>query len=135
MIFWMSEEIQSDVADKYARARRLVEKEINRLLADASISEPVDKWAFIAIVRHEDHPAYGEIVRKSSRGKCLEFRLKIIHSQIMAADPEQVVALIFASLSRSVSLMNKLGVSNRTQSTLSGILADAQRNVMAGNSF
>jgi hypothetical protein len=131
MKLWTSAEIQSDVSDAYRKARIPVEQEVNRLLKDVAINETFDKWAFIAIVRKEDHPDYQEIVRKSSRGKCVEFRLKILHSQMASASHDQIVKLIFAALSRSVLLMSELGVSADTQNLLQEVLSNAERNVRA----
>src|SRR5262249_5180607 len=103
-----------------------IEANINRLLDEVSLQDKADKWAFIAIIREEDNPDYDEVVKKSSRGKVLEFRLKIPHAEFLAASPEERVGLIFKSLSRSVDLMGQLGVSTDTQKALREVLFRAE---------
>jgi hypothetical protein len=130
----MSGEIEADIADAYRQARKKVESEVNRLLAEVSIAEKAKEWAFIAIIRKDDSPDYGEVVKKSSQGKEFEFRLKIPHAQFLAANPGQRVGLIFKALSRSVDLMGQLGVSTGTQKALREVLFRAENQTgVAGN--
>jgi hypothetical protein len=124
--FWWSGEIQADVADTYTEAMKAVDVELNRLLDGVSLGWKVEQWAFIAIIRDEDSPDYGEIVKKSSRGKVLEFRLMIPHAEFLASRPRQKISLIFKALSRSVLMMENLGVSTETRRTLQAILSQAE---------
>jgi hypothetical protein len=124
--FWWSGEIQADVADTYTEAMRAVDVELNRLLDGVSLGGKVEQWAFIAIIRDDDSPDYGEIVKKSSRGKVLEFRLIIPHAEFLVSRPRQKISLIFKALSRSVLMMENLGVSTETRRTLQAILSQAE---------
>jgi hypothetical protein len=127
MKLWMSGEIQADVADAYRHARKTVETEVNRLLAEVSLAEKAKEWAFIAIIREEESPDYDEVVKKSPKGKGFEFRLKIPHAQFLAATPSERVGLILKALSRSVDLMGPLGVSSDSQALLRDMLARAEQ--------
>src|SRR5690348_2122886 len=109
--FWMSGEIQADVDDAFRASLHAIEPDLNRRLEGASFGGKVEEWVFIAIIRREDHPDYGEIVRKASRGRSLEFRLKISHSEFLSATPVEQIRLILQARARSVSLMGRLGVS------------------------
>jgi hypothetical protein len=128
MKLWMSGEIQADVADAYREARKIVEVEVNRVLGEISVEE-AKEWAFIAIILDEESSTYGEIVKKkkSSRGTELEFRLKIPHAKFLAASPGERISLIYKALSRSVSLMEQLGVSSDTQNALRAVLFRAEK--------
>lgn len=127
----MSGEIQADVADAYREARNAIESEIDRLLEDVSLMEKAEKWAFIAIIRKEDSPDYDEIVKRSSRGKVLEFRLKIPHAQFLAASPNERIDLILKALCRSVKLMGQLDVSAETTDRLQAILLRAEGSLVS----
>ncbi len=129
MKLWMSSEMQSDVHETYRQARNVVESEINRLLEGVSLAEKADRWSFIAIILHEESSVYDEVVTRTERGKTLEFRLKIPHSEFLLASPSQRISLIFSALSRSVVLMEKLGVSSDTQKKLHEILPQAEKNL------
>jgi hypothetical protein len=122
----MSGEIQADIADAYRQARKIVEAEVNRLLAEVSFLEKAKEWAFIAIIREEDSSDYNEVVKKLAQGKEFEFRLKIPHAEFLAATPEERVSLIFKALARSVDLMGQLDVSIDTQNALREILFRAE---------
>lgn len=126
MKLWMSGEIQADVADAYRNARKAVETEVNRLLAEVPLSERHEEWAVIAIIREEDSPEYGEVVKKSPTGEEFEFRLRIPHAEFLAATPAKRVGLIFKAVGRSVDLMGQLGVSTETQNVLRTILFRAE---------
>jgi hypothetical protein len=126
MKLWMSGEIQADIADAYRQARKTVETEVNRLLAEVSLAEKAKEWAFIAIIREEDSPDYGEVVKKSAKGKEFEFRLKIPHAEFLPASPTERIGLIFKTLARSVDLMGQLGVSTDTQNALRAVLFRAE---------
>jgi hypothetical protein len=124
--FWWSGETQADVGDAFAKTMKAISAELNRLLADISFGGKVEQWAFIPIIREEDSPDYDEVVKKSSRGKVLEFRLKIPHAAFLAASPAQKIGLIHKALSRSVNLMGQLGVSTDTQKALREVLFRAE---------
>jgi hypothetical protein len=129
MKLWMSAEIQADVSDAYREARKAVQEEVNHLLEGVSLAEKAEEWAFIAIILNEQSSGYKEIAKRSEKGKTLEFRLKIPHSDFLAASPSQRIGLVFDALSRSIALMEKLGVSAETQKQLREILSQAEKNL------
>jgi hypothetical protein len=126
--FWWSGETQADIGETFAQTMRKIAAELNRLLAGVSFGGKVEQWAFIPIILEEDNPDYDEVVKKSSRGKVLEFRLKIPHAEFLAATPAERFGLLFKSLSRSVDLMAQLGVSTDTQKTLREVLFRAENH-------
>lgn len=98
--FWWSGETQADVGDAFAKTMKAIAAELNRLLADFSFGGKVEQWAFIPIIREEDSPAYDEVIKKSSRGKTLEFRLKIPHAEFFAGSQNQRISLILHAFAR-----------------------------------
>jgi len=124
--FWWSGETQADVGDAFAKTMKAIAAELNRLLADVSFGGKVEQWAFVPIILEEDSPDYDEVVKKSSRGKVLEFRLKIPHAEFLAATPADRIRLILKALARSVDLMGQLGVSTDTQNALRAVLFRAE---------
>ena len=110
MKIWMSEEIQSDVADAYGKARKLVETAVNECIKDNDYGEGLKMWFDIAIVRTEDSPLYGEIAKYRKRLKEVEFRLKIDHAAFPSGNGADHVRLISESLLRSLKMMPEIGV-------------------------
>ena len=123
---WISGEIQADVGDSFRRASNAIEGAVNQLLPGISLPEKVEEWAFIAIIREEDHPDYDEVIKKSSRGKTLEFRLKIPHAVFISASANEQIRLMLQALSRSVTLMEGLGVPTETRNALQAVLFRAE---------
>lgn len=124
--FWWSGETQADVGDAFAETMKAIAAELNCLLADVSFGGKIEQWAFIPIILEEDNADYNEVVKKSSRGKVLEFRLKILHAKFLAASPAERIGLILRTLARSVDLMGQLGVSTDTQNALRAVLFRAE---------
>lgn len=129
MEFWWSGETDADVGDAYSSIMTRVAAEINRLLKGLVFEEKAEEWAFIGILLGQTHVDFGEVVKRSSRGKSLEFRLKIPHSEFLSGDANERTRLIFDALSRSITLMEKLRVSHATQETLHRVLVEAQKNL------
>jgi hypothetical protein len=130
MKLWMSGEVQSDIVDSYRKTRNEVEAEVNRLLGEASIEANAEEWAVIPIILNENTSSqYPEVVKRSSRGKTVEFRLHISHAEFLAASPSQRTDLILKVLSHSVGLMGKLGVSPDAQRSLHDVLSQAEKNL------
>jgi hypothetical protein len=123
---WMSGEIQADVAESFRKASNAVENVVNQLIEGVSFGGKIEEWTFIAIIRKEDHPLFDEVVKISSRGKVLEFRLKIPHSDFLSASQIEQTRLILRGLLRSVSLMEKLGVTTEIQDALRTALSRAE---------
>jgi len=129
----MSGEIQADVEDTFRTARIAVENKVNRLIREISLGGRAEDWAFIAIIRQEGHPYYDEVVKKSSRGKALEFRLKISHAEFASASPKGQIHLLLRALLRSVMLMGKLDVSAETRNALNAALSSAEFELVGPN--
>jgi hypothetical protein len=127
MKLWMSGEIDSDIADAFRSARRSVENEVNDLLNKGASDDSIQEWDVIPIIRVIDSPDFNEVVKKSKRGKSLEFRLKIPHENFRASDPRQQIALIIKMLYRSVDLMEQLGVKEELRRKLYVILSNAEK--------
>jgi Immunity protein 44 len=127
---WISGEIQDDVADSFRDARVAVEKKVNPLIEGTSLGAKTTEWAFIAIIRKEEHPYYNEVVKRSSRGKALEFRLKISHGEFASANPREQIHLLLRALGRSVTMMGKLDVPAETQSALKAVLSQAAADLV-----
>ena len=84
---------------------------------------PYETWAFIPIIKHIDHPNYGEIKKKKDdKRKILEFRLKIDHAEFKAADRKCKEILLLDALDRSVNLMSHFGVSTEDRESLHKVL-------------
>lgn len=60
----MSAEMMADVSDSYRTFRKAMEEKFNILFSGQNLLAQFDKWAFIAIIRDVDDPAFNEIVRK-----------------------------------------------------------------------
>ena len=128
--FWWSGEVEADIGDAYREAMKAIDVVLNQLLERVSFGK-AEQWAFIAIIRKEDNPAYDELIKKSSRGKVLEFRLKIPHAEFFASNSRQRISLILKALSRSVTLMDQLGVSYDTQRIVQAALSEAERSLLS----
>lgn len=128
--FWWSGEVEGDAFDPYRETMKAIEAVLNRLLEGVSLGPKIEQWAFVAIIRTEDHPDYDEVAKKSSKGKVLEFRLKVPYAEFARASRNGQIRLILGSLSRSVTRMEKLGVPTETQNILNGILARAEEQLI-----
>jgi hypothetical protein len=124
--FWWSGETQADIGDAFAKTMKAIASELNRLLADVSFGGKIEQWAFIPIILEDDSSDYDEVVKKSSRGRVLEFRLRISHAEFLAASPDERIGLILKALARSVDLMGQLGVPTDTQNALRTVLSRAE---------
>ncbi len=124
MKLWMSGEIMADVAEPYRVARNAVEACINEQLKHLTLATPFEKWAFIGILRPDDHPHYPEVCKKHARRKVLEFRLKIDHSEFARSDFQRQKELIIEGLKRSVQKMPDFGVDEQDCSQLMKMLCE-----------
>lgn len=129
MKLWMSGEVDLDVSDSYREARNAVEARINEKLSRITIEPSFDKWAFIGIIRKEDHPDYVEISKKDVRKRVLEFRLKINHDEFKNADPGKEQMMIMDALDRSLDLMTELSVPTSDRDALRSILTDVRSRI------
>lgn len=119
-----------DVADSYRECRKVIELAVNDLILTEAILPEIDKWAYIAIIRDEDHPDYSEISKKSSKGKVLEFRLKISHEKFLKASYSDRIAMVLDSLDRSIDLMSGLNISDDNRMRIRGILCKVRAGLV-----
>lgn len=125
MKLWMSGEIQHDVAEGYREARLVVQSKVNERLQGITLNTNLDQWAFIGIIRPDDHPDYQEVKKFDKRHRTIEFRLKIDHAQFLSGSHAERVVLIIQALMRSVDLMNSLGIDSDDIDKLKSLLLDA----------
>jgi len=126
MILWMSAEMQTDVVQGFREVRKEVEIAVNKLLEPLTLNEKAEKWAVIAVIRDTESEDYNEVVKRSSAGKVLEFRLKISHDEFLVASRNQRICLVFQMLARSADLMQQLKVSDDTIAELKNVLLRAK---------
>ena len=126
----MSEEIQDDVADAYMQMRKNIEADMNERLSKCTLATNIVEWAFIAIVRPNDHPNYQEVKKKHSRQKELEFRLKVSYRDFLVASEVQKIGLIIDALARSVDIMAEFGVSAEDREKLSKMLGETEKHLL-----
>jgi hypothetical protein len=93
---WISGEVQADVVESFMTASHAIEGEVNQLIQGISLGENAEEWAFI-VIRKQEHPDYGEIIKKSSRGKSLEFCLKISHAAFASGGSRRAIRLMLQS--------------------------------------
>lgn len=121
MKLWMATEADSDVADAFREVRKIIEEKINLRLIDLSLENSFEKWAFIAMIRADENWA-NEVVKKNSKRKVLEFRLKVDHESFLNGSLAERERLLLSALSCSVDKMKKLGVSDDDRDSLYSIL-------------
>lgn len=128
--FWWSSETDADISDSCSHLMQEIDARLNQLLGGIDFGGKVEQWAFIPIILPENvASSFPEVARKSSRGKVLEFRVKVSHSEFLSANQSQRANLIFQALSRSVERMASLGVSEQVQKELRTILARVQNEI------
>jgi hypothetical protein len=128
--FWWSGEIEGDAFDPYLETMRAIESVICPLLDHVCFGNRAEQWAYIAIIRTEDHPDYDEVAKRTSKGKVLEFRLKIPYAPFVSGSRSDRVRLVLRSLSRSVSLMESLTVPGEVQDRLRQIVLRAEYELL-----
>ncbi len=129
--FWWSGEVDKEVYESYRVLMKRIAAAINPALQSFSFGRETEQWAFITIILKDDiRELYPEKVRRTSRGKVLEFRLQIPHENFLKADAKQQIILIFRALHRSVDLMAKLKVSPETQSALHSTLFGVEKEIL-----
>jgi hypothetical protein len=106
---WMTEEIQSDVAEEYADARREIEAAMNAVFSSFSYGDALEEWVVIGTVRKNASASdgYGEINRYVKKERSFESRLKIPHAEFKAANAVEKRMLIVGILLRSIAEMRR----------------------------
>ena len=128
--FWWSGEIERDAADPYCETMRSIESVICPLLEHVSFGNKAEQWAYIAIIRTDDHPDYDEVAKRTSKGKVLEFRLKIPFAPFVPGSRNDRIRLVLRSLSRCVSLMQNLTVTREIQDRLHQVILRAEYELL-----
>lgn len=124
MTFWSSSEATSEASELFRPLRNKVEADINESLSAVVLASQWDgwKWAFIAIIMSKEFDHYPERVRRNTKHKVLEFRLKIDHDLFVASSPGERLSLYLTELQRSVGLMGKWKMSEKDRTSLSDVL-------------
>ncbi|MBA9901141.1 Imm44 family immunity protein [Burkholderia cepacia] len=131
MKLWMSGEVEADLADTYRVARNAIEPVVNRALEGIEFDQKTEKWTLIPIILSDTFlSGFPEIVKRSSKGTVLEFRLQIPHEEFKQASSEEKMAMLFDALSRSIDLMPKLKVSLESQTKFYAALAQARASLL-----
>ncbi|WP_423378183.1 hypothetical protein [Burkholderia sp. LMG 32019] len=116
MKLWMSGEVDADIGGGEHVARNVIEPIVNGCLDKISFLEGFEKWAFISIILSDKFlPGFPEVAKISSKGKVLEFRLRIPREIFKQASSEIKISMLFYALNRSVEMMSKLEVSPESQ--------------------
>lgn len=112
MKLWMSAEIMVDVHERYRTIRNEIEPYINENIGSGLYGEPVEKWAYVAIMRPAGDSNYPEFYKYHKSRKVAEFRLKIDYELFKEAQELDQKRLICQSLLRSIKLFSEIGIKN-----------------------
>ncbi|WP_175948806.1 hypothetical protein [Burkholderia pyrrocinia] len=133
MKLWTSGEIEFDVEESSRIAINAIEPVVNCALEGIEFDEKAEKWTLIPIILSDTFlSGFPEVVKRSSKGMVLEFRLQIPHEEFKQASSEKKMAMLFDALSRSVDLMPKLKVSLESQEKFRAALAQARASLLSG---
>ena len=114
----------ASVAEPYRVAEIAIKACVNEKLRSLTLKTPFEQWAFIGILRPDDHPDYPEVCKKHIRRKTLEFRLKIDYFEFAKSDPQRQKDLIVEGLKRSVQKMAEFDVEKEDREQLMKMLCD-----------
>jgi len=131
--FWWSGEIEGEASDPYRETMRAIVTVMCPLLEHVSFGNKAEQWAYIAIIRTDDHPDYDEVAKRTSRGKVLEFRLKIPYAPFISGTRNDRIRLVLRSLSRCISLMENLTIARDVQDRLRQIVLQAEYELLDGS--
>ncbi|WP_133295783.1 Imm44 family immunity protein [Burkholderia reimsis] len=132
MKLWMSGENEADIGDDARVARNAIEPVVNQFLEGLVFTEKFEQWAFLSIILTDKFlSGFPEVVKISSKGKVLEFRLHIPHEEFKKASAERRMEMFFDALSRSIELMPKLKVSQESQEKFRAALAQARKSLLS----
>jgi len=133
MILWTSGEIMDDVGNEFRCVRNLLENAVNEYISERDYGEGLIEWDYIAIILDFEDPTYKEVTKYRKKRREAEFRLKIDHSEFLAADKARKVWLMSESLIRSIKMMPEIGVKDvdfdRLLEDVSNCLAEVQSRV------
>jgi len=131
MKLWMSGENEGDIGNDARVARNVIEPVVNKFLESQIFFEKFEKWAFMSIILSEKFlPGFPEVAKISSKGKVLEFRVKISHGEFKMAAPLVQIEMTLDAMERSIDMMKNLKVSSESQRQLRVVLSQARKSLI-----
>ncbi|WP_186183118.1 Imm44 family immunity protein [Burkholderia gladioli] len=132
MKLWMSGENEADIGDDARVVRNAIEPVVNQFMEGQVFSEGFEKWAFMTIILSEKFiSGFPEVAKVSSKGKVLEFRLRISHDDFKRASSVDKISMTIDALERSVGMMSKLKVSVESQRKFHGIIDQTRQALLS----
>jgi hypothetical protein len=108
MHFWLSGEVNHDVADACRVVRNKLEADLNSALLGRDYGCSVDEWALIFIVLPTNDSRYAEVRKFWKKRRVVEFRLQVDHAAFLSADAHGRMKLLCESIIRSIDLASSL---------------------------
>ncbi|MBU9179969.1 Imm44 family immunity protein [Burkholderia gladioli] len=132
MKLWMSGENEADIGDDARVVRNAIEPVVNQFMEGQVFLEGFEKWAFMTIILSEKFiSGFPEVAKVSSKGKVLEFRLRISHDEFKRASSVDKISMTIDALERSVGMMSKLKVSVESQRKFHGIIDQTRQALLS----
>jgi hypothetical protein len=110
MKIWMSGEVQDEVDDKYATARRLIEKSFNDFFLGKTFGAGLSHLAYLAIILKFESVDYSEVKKYRKKKSSVEFRLKISYEECLSAGPQEMISLVATSVRRAIGLLEDMNI-------------------------
>lgn len=141
MRFWESAEVSGNGREFIKDFVRIVEQKINDELLKIELTSDFQEWEwnFIAIIMQDVEfmengidKYYKEIVKKYTKKREMEFRLRIAYSELEKSNRNDRIKLYFSALKRCVDLIieKKWGVSNEDILQLYKILDKVEKAML-----
>ncbi|MBJ9678460.1 hypothetical protein [Burkholderia gladioli] len=128
----MSGENEADIGDDARVVRNAIEPVVNQFMEGQVFLEGFEKWAFMTIILSEKFiSGFPEVAKVSSKGKVLEFRLRISHDEFKRASSVDKISMTIDALERSVGMMSKLKVSVESQRKFHGIIDQTRQALLS----
>ncbi|WP_186038892.1 hypothetical protein [Burkholderia gladioli] len=128
----MSGENEADIGDDARVVRNAIEPVVNQFMEGQVFLEGFEKWAFMTIILSEKFiSGFPEVAKVSSKGKVLEFRLRISHDEFKRASSVDKISMTIDALERSVGMMSKLKVSVGSQRKFHGIIDQTRQALLS----
>ncbi|WP_127837619.1 Imm44 family immunity protein [Burkholderia gladioli] len=132
MKLWMSGENEADIGDDARVVRNAIEPVVNQFMEGQVFSEGFEKWAFMTIILSEKFiSGFPEVAKVSSKGKVLEFRLRISHDDFKRASSVDKISMTIDALERSVGMMSKLKVSVESQRKFHSVIDQTRQALLS----
>lgn len=114
MKIWISGEVDADVFEPFRLAINDIEAAINSVIARKEYGRGIKGWTYIAVVMTVQDPPFDnwfpEIKKYHKKNKRVEFRLAIDHQRFKKGRDTTKRKLLFASILRSIALLEELGI-------------------------